>query len=289
MDIIEDIKSSFKEGSTLTRLIYINLGVFLLVRIIHVFFYLSGSGFSLLNWLALSDDTDTLLIRPWTIITYMFLHFNFLHFIFNLLGLYWFGKMFLAYFDEKKLLSIYILGGITGGALYVIAYNLFPVFMGVNSILMGASASIIALLVALAVYAPNHEVYLFFIGKFPLKYVAAFWVFLSILGISTSNAGGNFAHIGGAIWGFFYIRQLGKGKDYGSAIPSFFDKVAALFKPKSKIYVSHKQTPRDDYEYNKQKAHNQEEINRILEKISQSGYDSLSKKEKEMLFQQGKK
>ncbi|NOY95927.1 MAG: rhomboid family intramembrane serine protease [Chlorobi bacterium] len=289
MDIIEDIKTSFKEGSVLTRLIYVNLAVFLFVRLAQVLFFLAGKDSLLLNWLALPEDVSTLLTRPWTIITYMFLHFNFLHILFNLLGLYWFGKIFLSYFDEKKLLSLYILGGIAGGVLYILAYNLFPVFQGVNGILMGASASIIAILVAVAAFAPNQPVYLFFIGRIPLKYVAAFWVFLSVLGISTSNAGGNFAHLGGALWGFFYIRQLGKGKDYGSGIQALLDKVAALFKPKSKIYVSYKQPPRDDYEYNRQKNQNQEEINRILEKISKSGYGSLSKKEKELLFKIGKK
>lgn len=205
MDIIAEIKSSFKEGSIITRLIYVNLGIFLIVRILHVFFYLGGAGFSLVEWLALPDDVNSLINRPWTIITYMFLHFNFFHALFNLLGLYWFGKMFLNYFDEKKLLNLYILGGVSGGVLYIIAYNLFPVFLGVSSILMGASASIIAMLVALAVYAPNQQVYLFFIGKFPLKYIAAFWVFISVLGISTSNAGGNFAHLGGGHSGAFFI------------------------------------------------------------------------------------
>ncbi len=289
MDIIEEIKYSFKKGSVLTRLIYVNLGFFLFVKITQALFFLMAKPYTLLYWFMLPSDLGILATKPWTLITYMFLHEGFMHFLFNLLGLYWFGKLLLAYFDERKLLGLYLLGGIAGGVLYIITYNLFPVFMGVNGVLLGASASVIAILVALAVYAPNQAIHLFFIGKVQMKYVAIFYVVLSIIGISTTNAGGNLAHIGGALWGYLFINQLGKGKDINSGFMKFFDRLANIFKPKKKIYVSHKQPPRDDYEYNQQKSQNQKEINRILEKISKSGYDSLTKQEKEILFKQGKK
>jgi membrane associated rhomboid family serine protease len=293
MDIINDIKRTFKEGSVLTRLIYINIGVFLLVKILGVFFYLAGQPFVLVEWLSLPSNTSDLLARPWTIITYMFIHAGFIHLLFNILGLYWFGKLFLYHFEGNKLLSVYLLGGIAAGLLYILAFNLFPIFSSSNAILMGASGSIFAVLVAAAFYDPQREIMMPLIGTFSLKYVAAFYVLLSVIGISTSNPGGNIAHVGGAFWGWFYIFQLGKGKDMGAGFVKFLNNlgknIEGLFKPKNNLKVTFKQPPRDDYEYNRQKKNQQEEMNRILDKIAKSGYDSLSKSEKEILFKQGKK
>lgn len=289
MEIFDDIKHTFKEGSALTRLIYINLGVFLLVKILGVVFYLANQPFFLINWLSVPSTFSALLSKPWTLITYMFFHVGFIHILFNVLGLYWFGKLFLYHFEGSKLTSVYLLGGISGGLLYVLAYNFFPIFQGVNGLLLGASGAIIAILVAVSVYDPNREIYLFFIGKFPLKYVAAFYVLLSVIGISSSNPGGNIAHLGGALWGWFYIIQLRKGKDMGDGFIQFLNKIANAFNPKSNMKVTFKQPPRDDHEYNKMKHEQQEEINKILEKIAKKGYDSLSKSEKELLFKQGKK
>lgn len=293
MDILGEIKRTFKEGSVLTRLIYVNIGVFLVLKIIGVFFYLAGQPFSLLPYLAVPSNTTELIHRPWTVVSYMFLHENFLHLLFNVLGLYWFGLLFLYRFEGDKLLSVYLLGGLVGAAFYVIAYNVFPAFESANAVLLGASASIFAILVAISFYDPNREIYLFFIGKFPLKYVAIFYVILSVIGISTSNPGGNIAHLGGAFWGWFYIYNLRKGKDMGSGLSSFLDKMKAFFADafsgKPRMKVTYKQPPRDDHEYAKQHHVQQEEINHILDKIAKSGYDSLSKKEKELLFKQGKK
>ena len=292
MDILHDLKHTFKEGSVLTRLIYINIGVFLLVKILAVFFYLAGQPYFLVEWLSLPSNPSVLLSRPWTIITYMFMHSGFIHLLFNILGLYWFGKLFLYHFEGSKLLSVYLLGGIAAGLIYLIAYNTLPVFAGSNAILLGACGSIFAILVAAAFYDPERELMIPIIGTFALKYVAIFYVVLSIIGISTSNPGGNIAHVGGAFWGWFYIHQLGKGKDMGAGFVEFitrlFHKTGELFKPKKNLKVTFKQPPRDDYEYNRQKLEKQEEMNRILDKIAKSGYDSLSKKEKEILFKQGK-
>lgn len=289
MEIINDIKRTFKEGSALTRLIYINLGVFLLVKILGVIFFLANHDFIIINWLSVPSTPSELILKPWTLVTYMFFHVGFLHLLFNILGLYWFGKLFLYYFEGSKLTSVYLLGGVSGGLLYVLAYNFFPVFQGVNGLLLGASGAVMAILVAIAVYDPNREIHLAFIGKFPLKYISAFYILLSVLGISTSNPGGNIAHLGGAFWGWFYIIQLRKGKDMGDGFMRFLNKITELFKPKSNLKVTYKQPPRDDYEYNKIKNNQQEEINRILEKIAKKGYDSLTKSEKELLFKQGKK
>jgi membrane associated rhomboid family serine protease/uncharacterized protein YcgL (UPF0745 family) len=290
VDIWADIKRTFKQGSALTRLIYINLGVFLLIKLLAVIFYLAGIPFYLVEWLSVPSNPEILLQRFWTPVSYMFLHSGFLHLLFNILGLYWFGKLFLYHFEGDKLLSVYLLGGLSGALMYVLAFNIFPAFASVNAILLGASASVFAILVAIAVYDPQREIHLFFIGRFPLKYIAAFYVVLSIIGISASNPGGNLAHLGGAAWGWFYIAQLRKGKDWGSGLVTFIDKIGDWFKPKERLKVTFKQPtpPRDDYEYNRRQNIQQEEINRILDKIAESGYESLTKKEKEILFKQGK-
>ena len=195
MNIWDEIKESFREGSSLTRLIYINLGVFLVIRIVNVFYFLAGTPFPFIDWLALPSNFGTLASRPWTLVTYMFLHFDFLHILFNLLWLYWMGQIFLSYFDQGKLITIYLFGGLTGGIFYLAGFNLFPAFSGfvADSRLLGASASVIAIVAALAIYVPNHIIHLMFIGPVKMKYLALFSVLLYVIGISSTNAGGNLA------------------------------------------------------------------------------------------------
>ena len=297
MDIWEEIKSTFKHGSIITRLIYVNLAVFLTVRIAYVFFYLFKVDFNLLEWLALPSSLTELATRPWTLVTYMFLHFDFLHILFNLLWLYWFGKIFMMYFDERKLLGTYVIGGLLGGICYVLAYNSFPAFAeaGQQSILLGASASIIAIVIAAAVYAPNLSVNLLLISSFmgPIKiiWIALVSLLIYFIGISGTNAGGNIAHIGGALWGFIYMSQLKRGRDITSHFNNLLFKIGSLFKPKKrKLKVSFRNNPTQkmtDWEYNKTKKEEKEDINNILDKIGKSGYDSLNKQEKEILFRMG--
>ena len=290
MSIIDEIKESFKKGSVLTRLIYVNLGVFLFIRILNVFFFLLNKDFSLLNWLALLADINQLTYKPWTLITYMFLHFDFLHILFNILWLYWLGKIFLFYFNSKQLLGIYLLGGLAGGIFFLAAYNLFPAFteVVVFSRLLGASASVIAIVIAVAMWAPNHTINLLFIGPIRMKYIALVSLAMYVIGIASSNAGGNLAHLGGAFMGMLFVLQYRKNNDLTKGVSQVFDKAEKLFKPKQKIKVTYKGTPVDDFEYNRQRNLKQEEINRVLEKISKSGYDSLTKEEKELLFKMGK-
>lgn len=289
MNILDDIKRTFRDGSVLTKLIYVNIGVFLIVKIIGVFFHLAGQPYLLVERLSVPSNLDFLLKRPWTPISYMFLHAGFIHLLFNVLGLYWFGKLFLYHLEGEKMLGVYLLGGLAGAGLYLLAYNTLPVFSNSNSILLGASASVFAVLVAAAFYDPNRQIMLPLIGTFPLKYVAAFYVLLSVIGISSTNAGGNIAHLGGAAWGWFYITRLQKGKDLGAGFVRWVYKLPDFFKGKARMKVTHKQAPRNDHEYNRQKNQQQDEINRILDKIAKSGYESLSKDEKETLFKQGKR
>jgi membrane associated rhomboid family serine protease len=290
MEIWNEIKASFQRGSIITRLIYVNLAVFVAFRIIHLIFFLSGNEFYGLQWFELPAGVSQFLRQPWSLITYMFLHFNFLHILFNLLVLYWFGRLFLDYYNQQQLLGLYLLGGIAGGIVYMIAYNLFPVFNQVvnASYLLGASAAIISILIATAFRDPNRDIYLILIGRVPLKYLALFMVISYIIGISTSNAGGNLAHMGGALMGWIFFAGLKKGQDITLFLAKFLTFLQRIFKPRSKVRVIHRQPPRDDYEYNRQKAADHNELNRILDKIGKEGYDSLTREEKETLFRHGK-
>lgn len=291
MNFVDEIKESFKEGSSLTRLIYINLGLYFLFLIVKTIYFLGGAigEFPLLNWLALPSDFETLIQKPWTLITYMFLHSDFLHILFNLMWLYWMGQLFLGYFSEGKLVTIYLFGGIAGGLFYVAGYNSFPVFSQIvsDSRLLGASASVIALVTALAVHAPNHTLHLMFIGPVRMKYIALVTVLISVIGISSTNAGGNLAHIGGAVSGIVYILMIRQGIDIGKWFSDIFSGLKNPFAPKPKVKVSYRK-PVDDIEYNRMKNQDRTRVNTILEKISKSGYDSLSKEEKEILFRMGK-
>jgi membrane associated rhomboid family serine protease len=294
MGIWDDIKTTFRNGNSLTRLIYINIAFFIVITIIGIV------GFLLVNpeivnqtirLLSVPSSLKTLILRPWTLITYMFTHKELLHILVNLLWLYWFGKIFLEYLDQKKLVAVYLLGGISGAFTYVLSYNIFPAFQGIvgESIpLLGASASVMAIVVAIAAYVPDYTVYLFLLGKVKIKYIAlGIFIFTSVMDFSV-NSGGKLAHIGGAILGYFYILSYRQGHDLGKGINKVIDSIITLFKPAKKLKVTYKRTA-DDYEYNKVKLEHQKEINKILDKISKGGYDSLTKPEKEMLFRESQK
>jgi len=193
------------------------------------------------------------------------------------------------YLNEKKLLSVYLVGGLAGAALYILAFNIFPAFQDVvpESIALGASASVMAIVIAIAVYVPDYSINLLFLGPVKLKYIALVAIILDVLSIAGSNAGGHIAHLGGALFGYVYISQYRKGKNITRGFDRMMDSLFSLFKPKPKFRVTHKK-PKTDIEYNKQKVKDQERMNKILEKISKHGYDSLTKEEKEILFRQGK-
>ena len=290
MDIWDDIKTSFRHGSVITRLIYLNLAIFLLFRVIHVIFFLAGKQFGLLQWFELPADPGIWILQPWSILTYMFLHFDFLHILFNLLVLYWFGRLFLDYYSSSQLVGLYLLGGLAGGILYMAAYNLFPVFEPVvsASFLLGASASIIAILVAAAFRDPTREIRLMLIGLVQLRYLALFMIFSYIIGISVSNAGGNLAHLGGVIAGWLFVERQKRGSDVTAPFSGAIDWIVKLFKPRNPVKLVHRNPSHDDYAYNRQKAADHQELNRILDKIGEEGYDSLTKTEKETLFRHGK-
>ncbi len=293
MSIGDEILRTFKSGGAMVKLIYINLAVFLGINIIYVVFFLLGipkDSVGLIQWLAVPAWLPNLAARPWTLITYMFTHENFLHILFNLLTFYWFSIIFLSYFDDKKLLNVYILGGITGAIFYIVAYNAFPAFSSAlpASYALGASASILAIMIAISTYVPNYSVYLVFIGPIKLKYLAIFFIFIDILSIPAGNAGGHIAHLGGAFFGWMFTLQYKRGGDITKWFGKIMDWLFSLFKRRQHIKVTYRRAPADDMEYNKIKIERQSEIDRILEKISKGGYESLSKEEKDTLFKAGK-
>lgn len=291
MGIADQIKDTFRQGSTLIKLIYINVAVFLFIKIMQVLAFLFGfSGIEavLVEWLAVPADLTRLITRPWTLFTYMFLHTGFFHIAFNLLWLYVFGRIFLMYLSEKRLLSVYLVGGLSGAALYILSFNIFPAFQDAvtMAIALGASASVMAIVIAISVYVPNFSINLLLIGPVKLKYIAIFTIILDVLSIPSSNSGGHIAHLGGALFGYLYIAQFRKGRNITRSFDRFMDSIFAMFKPRPRFRVTHKR-PMDDVEYNKMKAERQKRIDAILEKISKNGYESLTKEEKEILFKQG--
>ena len=209
-----------------------------------------------------------------------------------MLWLFSFGKIFLSFLDKKKLLSIYLMGGLAGAFLYILSFNLFPVFESTRemSVALGASASVMAIVVAISSYIPNHPVYMPFLGSVKIKYFAIVFIISDLLFIynQSSNLGGHIAHLGGALFGFYYIYQLKKGKDISKGFNRLMNSFFTLFKKRSKLKVTHKRAE-TDMDYNVRKAAEQKEINKILDKIAKSGYDSLTKKEKEQLFRMSNK
>ncbi len=293
MAIIDEIKESFSKGSTLTRLIYVNLAIFVLVNIVYAVFFLANSQIEFSEFLiqlAVPADLNILIRKPWTVITYMFTHKGFIHILFNLLWLYWFGKVFLQYFDGKKLVGVYVLGGIAGAVFYIAAFNLLPVFSQdlSLSIALGASASVTAISIAIATYVPNFNWNLMFFGRVKIIYIAIAVFILSTLLEFSDNSGGKIAHMGGAVFGYLFTLRYKQGKDMTRGINNIIEKLYTFFKPKPKIRVTHKKSE-TDMDYNKRKGNEQKDVDRILDKIAKSGYSSLSSSEKEILFRQSNK
>lgn len=293
MDIWHNIKKTFGKANSLSRLIYINAIVFLVFLVFEIISFLFNNPdieAVVLHLFAIPASLKTLLVRPWTLITYMFTHKDIWHILFNMLWLYWFGKIFLDYLDQRKLVAIYFLGGVSGAIVYVLSFNIFPAFTGMvhDSVAIGASASVMAIVISTAAYIPDYSINLFLLGRIKIKYIAlAIFILTSFMDFSV-NSGGKLAHMGGALFGFLYILNLRKGKDIAKGFNRIIDFLATLFKPRKKMKVSYKR-PVTDYEYNKIKSDRQLKINQILDKISKGGYDSLTKEEKEFLFSESQK
>lgn len=290
---IDSLKYRFKQKDILIQLITINIVVFLILSIYWIVtkLFMIG-GFDLTQYIGTPDSFSELLYRPWTIITYMFVHEGLLHILFNMLMLYWFGQIFLTYFNSKNLGSLYVLGGIAGALLFMFAFNTIPLFREMRpTILIGASASVMAIIFAVAFYSPNTKVGLLFLGPVKIIYIAIFLFVIDFISLDKGNSGGHVAHIGGAIMGYIYAKQYLKGKDITRWISRIIDWFANLSKPrpkKAKMKVKVNTDREKDYEYNERKNKQTEEIDRILDKIKKSGYSSLTAEEKKRLFDASK-
>lgn len=285
-----------RNGSIITKLMIINIAVFVVQSIILLFFTLSGKGDvfkEFLTWfyfpksISVSFGVNDLIHKPWSIITYQFFHepSGVLHILFNMLYLWFFGRILIGYLNRQFILPLYLTGGIIGALLFMLTYNVSPIFQTNDAVLLGASASILAIVVAAATLAPDYTVFLLLLGPVKLKYIALIAILFDIVSISSGeNAGGHIAHIGGALTGFLYIQSYRSGRNWFGWWPRFEDKISGLFerkKPKVVFVNPKQQKPRSASGITED---TQKRMDEILDKIAQSGYDSLTKSEKEFLF-----
>ena len=289
--MLDELKKIFRESNIVGRFILVNVAIFLLVNLILLIETLSKTGiFNVIRWLAASSDLSELVFKPWTIITYMFLHEGFWHLFWNMIMLFFAGRIFHDLLGTKRFVNVYFLGGLAGLAFFVIFYNIFPVFENsVGAPILGASASVMAIFVGIASYTPNYTVFLPIIGPVKLKYIAIFYVVLDFISIRSGvNSGGHIAHLGGALWGFVWARQLLSGRDIGAWFDSIIGLTLALVRPGKNMKVVHNQQERQQNKAKKVARDEQAVIDGILDKISKSGYDSLTAAEKEILVKASK-
>ena len=299
--IREEFKNVWsRPNNVLVQIIIINVIFFASVRVLEVFFIFLGSHdtyWFLLQMLELPSNFETFLLQPWSIITYFFVHYDFFHVLLNMLFLFWFGRIIQEFLNSNRVVSLYILGGLAGGLLYMLIYNFVPFFADRvdESMMLGASASVFAIVVGAAVLMPNYTFFLLLIGPVKIKYIAIFYVFMSFIGTTGANAGGEIAHMGGALIGWLYISQLKQGNDLGAWIITVMNFGKSLFNPQPKIKVTHRSVNRKptkkatSKKYNSSSPPPQAELDAILDKISKNGYESLTKDEKQKLFNASKK
>ncbi|MBC6697835.1 rhomboid family intramembrane serine protease [Hymenobacter puniceus] len=297
MSFLDDIRATLtRRDNALSQLLLINVLVFVVLLLIRVTLFLVTAGrldISLvLEWLAVPSGPLTLLTRPWTLLTYCFVHTDFFHILFNLLNLYWFGSLVREYLGDRKLVSLYILGALAGAVLYLLAYNFIPVFAGRPAMLYGASAGVTAIILGAATLLPDYTFSIIFLGPVRIKYIAAVVVLVSIAGIDGGNPGGEIAHLGGALLGFLFIKQLQRGRDLGRPVQAIGDWVGSLLSG-PRLRVTHRGSSAAAPTAGPRKGSlpkpEQEDLDAILDKISRSGYESLSKDEKQRLFKASQK
>jgi membrane associated rhomboid family serine protease len=299
--VLEEFKNAFQRPNHAhVQLIIINVAVFLVLGVFYVFSTASGyTGIfeTLHSQLAIPALFSSFIAKPWTIITYAFVHdlTGIFHILFNMLVFYWFAKLFIEYLGSDKLVAIYVLGAVAGGLFYLMVYNTIPFYAERIPIhgMVGASAAVYAVLVATATLLPDYTFFLLFIGPVRIKYIALIYIVISFLGSVGSNAGGNIAHLGGALMGYVYIRQLQVGVNWGSWVTAVLQWIKGLFSSQPKVKVTYRNygssTKKSETASPAMNKASQEEIDAILDKISDRGYESLTKEEKEKLFNASKK
>ena len=297
--MFDDFKQAFNRyNNAHVQIIIINVVIFLALAILKVFsFILQAEGFFLLihHNIAIPALFSDFLTRPWTIVTYAFVHDlgDIFHILFNMLIFYWFGRLFVEYLGSDKLIAVYVLGFLSGAVVFLLAYNLVP-FYRLNipgGGMVGASAAVNAVVVACATLVPNYTFFLLFLGPVRIKYIAAFFVILSFIGTVGSNAGGNLAHLGGAFIGYLYIKQLQAGHNLGAWVTALLAWFKKILRPEARVKVSYRGERKKAKESRKPTSDriSQDEIDAILDKISAGGYESLTREEKEKLFNASRK
>lgn len=296
--IISDIWKRFLAENIVGRFIYVNVAVFVLLALLDVLatlFNIVSPALYLKMWTELPSSPMQFIMQPWSLFTYMFLHAGLMHLLWNMLMLYWVGKIFLSYFSTRHFVGLYLLGGIMGGLFFMVAYNLFPMFTanGSQAYLVGASAAVLAVVAAAATRVPDYRINLLFIGEIRLVTLAIIMVVSTLLLLTSNNAGGEFAHLGGAFAGWLFANRLNKGRDITTFVNKMVDALVTLCgklfdaakRPKMKIYNGKRQ---DDYNYNAQKKEQNADVDAILEKLKKNGYESLTEEEKKRLFDASK-
>ncbi|MCI5082185.1 MAG: rhomboid family intramembrane serine protease [Saprospiraceae bacterium] len=315
--IWEDVKREFNYGNMVTRIVIVNVGAFVVMNLVWIIAMI-GNNRSLPEWFntfqqffMMSSDWFHNLTHPWVLITYMFLHFSFWHILWNMLFLYWFGRIVGDFIGNQRILPLYLLGGLSGAILYFISANLNLLPANSGPFMLGASASVMAIVVAAGVISPDYIMRLLFLGDVKLKYIVAVLVFLDLLGVAgMNNTGGHVAHIGGAVFGYIFVRQLREGNDLAVPVNNFLNAMGnwfqGLFAGQGRrgrrkqgprvVYKNTEKASRPKRRKSSSKSHHrsddrshQERLDEILDKIKQSGYESLSDAEKEFLFNASKK
>jgi membrane associated rhomboid family serine protease len=286
MGILDDLKLQYKLGGIGLKMIFWNVGCFLASLL---FFYQFKLGFfDFPNWIKLSTQPSVFVIMPWTFLTYAFFHNDFWHLLFNMMVLNFASSLFLIYFNEKQYLGLYVLSAIFAGLVFVLGFNL----LNLPGTIVGASAAIMAILVAVTTYNPLMNVRLLLIGNVKLWHITAVILILDLMQFRLENTGGHISHLAGAVFGFVFIKLLQNGIDLSKIVSSVLDFVFNLFRkpatPFKKVHKNYKKPAEKPVSKIIVKDKSQQQIDEILDKISQSGYDSLNKEEKEFLFKAGK-
>ncbi|UFH55216.1 rhomboid family intramembrane serine protease [Spirosoma sp. KNUC1025] len=295
--LFDDFRSEFnKPNNTLVQLILVNIVVFLVLLVAKVSLTIGEhtEWYDLMrDQLMMPGQINAFLHKPWTLFTYFFTHDEIFHILYNMLFLYWFGRLIDEYLGNRRLIGLYIMGGIAGGLLFLAMYNLVPYFQRDTRPMLGASAAAFSVAVGAATLLPNYTFHLLFFGPVRIKFIVFFFIILSVAQTAGLNAGGNLAHLGGALMGFAYVKLLQNGTDLGRPIYWLADGWSSLLRPKPAVKVSYRQrssasTQATSYVSSSGPASmstpDQDEVDTILDKISRSGYESLTREEKQKLF-----
>ncbi|MDN4164718.1 rhomboid family intramembrane serine protease [Cytophagales bacterium LB-30] len=301
MSFLDDLKAQFdRPNNALNQLIVINVVIYVVLVLLYLIATITGVEpiFALVyRQFSIPPVFGDFIYRPWTIISYAFAHSitDFFHILFNMLALYWFGRIIQDFLGSPKVINLYVLGALSGAVVYLLAFNTIPYYqerIGFPG-MVGASGAVYAIAMAAATLAPNYQFNLLFFGPVRIKYIVGVYILISLVGSTGGNAGGNIAHLGGVLMGYVYIKQLQQGSDWGIWITSFIDWVKGLFQPSARIKVTHRKSTtsgtRTSSSAPKASSSDQAEIDRILDKISERGYEALSKEEKEKLFNASKR